>query len=275
MERFVKRMQICAKSFEAPAVNLYRQIHKAFILAVCTYLSAGVLCAQSSGSSRFGIEVESGPLWNTRNDVRIPPTGGTPFTLQALTGKGPAGYFRVYATVNPAHKHSLRFLAAPIRLTGAGSFAEPVFFVDETFAPGTETQGVYEFNTYRVTYGYTLLDGDKWRLKIGGSGLIRDAKIELRQQNIVTRDTDLGFVPLAYFQARRELSDRTYLLFDVEGLGAPQGRAIDASLKFHYRLGEKWDVGFGYRTIEGGADVDSVFNFAWLHFGAVSLGYQF
>lgn len=34
-------------------------------------------------------------------------------------------------------------------------------------------------------------------------------------------------------------------------------------------LAEDTDVGFGYRTIEGGADVDDVFSFAWLNFAFV------
>jgi len=247
----------------------------AAVATFCFSLSSTVLPAQSASFSRFGLEIEGGPLWNTRNDVRIPPVGGTPFTLHDLTGKGPAGYFRVYANLNPARKHSLRFLAAPIRLTGTGAFSEPVFFVDKMFAPGTQTEGTYEFNTYRVTYGYSFLDRDQWRLKIGASGLIRDAKIELRQGGTVAKDTDLGFVPLVYFQARRNLNERSYLVLDVEGLGAPQGRAIDGSLKWHFKLNDNLNVGFGYRTIEGGANVDSVFNFAWLHFAAVSLGYEF
>lgn len=244
-------------------------------LALCAALSTAALYAQRSGYSRFGLEVEGGALWNTRNDVRIPPDGGTTFTLQDLTGRGPAGYFRVYATLYPARKHSLRLLAAPVRLSGTGVFSSPVFFVDKTFADGTETEGIYEFNTYRVTYGYSFLDRDRWRLKIGASGLIRDAKIELRQGGAVARDTDLGIVPLAYFQARREVTDSSYFVLDVEALGASQGRAIDASLKWHYKLSDHLNIAFGYRTIEGGADVDSVFTFAWLHFAAVSLGYDF
>jgi hypothetical protein len=32
-----------------------------------------------------------------------------------------------------------------------------------------------------------------------------------------------------------------------------------------------WTVQLGYRTVEGGADVEEVYSFAWLHYGAVSL----
>jgi hypothetical protein len=60
----------------------------------------------------------------------------------------------------------------------------------------------------------------------------------------------------------------------VEGLGSTQDRVIDASAKKHSKLIEKLTLGFGYGLIEGGADVDSVFNLACLHFAAVSPGYH-
>lgn len=245
------------------------------LLPLFLLLVTGHVFAQSDDFSRFGLEVEGGPFWNTRNDVRIPPVGGTDYSILDLTGKGPSPYARAYAHVNLTRRHGLRFLAAPVRSTGTGSFTEPVFFVDETFAPNTETTGIYEFNTYRAGYAYSFVKRERLGLKIGASVLVRDAKIELQQEGRTARDTDLGLVPLLWFNVRRSISDRTYFVFDVEGLGSPQGRAIDASAKIHYKLTRRLNLGFGYRTIEGGADVDSVYNFAWIHFAAVSLGYDF
>jgi hypothetical protein len=34
-------------------------------------------------------------------------------------------------------------------------------------------------------------------------------------------------------------------------------------------------VSAGYRTVEGGADVDEVYNFAWLHYAVLSASYRF
>jgi len=34
-------------------------------------------------------------------------------------------------------------------------------------------------------------------------------------------------------------------------------------------------VAAGYRTVEGGADVDEVYNFAWLHYAVLSVSYGF
>jgi hypothetical protein len=42
-----------------------------------------------------------------------------------------------------------------------------------------------------------------------------------------------------------------------------------------FDLSDQLTLGAGYRTIEGGADVDAVYTFAWLHFGVVSLRYRF
>jgi hypothetical protein len=257
-----------------PNCSLEKTMTFRMALLILLALPAG-LFAQSDDFSRVGVEVEAGPFWQTRNDVRIPPEGGTEFSMLDVTGKGPKAYFRVYANVNLARRHSIRFLAAPLRNKGTGQFGEEVFFVDQAFEPGENTEGTYEFNTYRITYGYSFIDRPAWVLKIGGAALIRDAKIRLVQNGVQAEDTDLGVVPLVFFQARRNFTDRAYFVFDFEGLGSPQGRALDASAKFHYKLTDHLNVGVGYRTLEGGADVDSVFNFAWLHFAAASIGWEF
>lgn len=242
---------------------------------VCAALLCAVAAAQSRDFHRFTLEVEGGPSWNSSNNVRIPPVGGTDFSLVDLIGTAPTPYVRAYATIRFNPKHSLRLLAAPVQFEGMGRFGGPVNFAGETFAAGQQTKGIYQFNTYRFTYGYTLVDRDRWSLKIGAAGLIRDAKVELQQGGKVARDTDLGFVPLAYFNTQYNFTDRTSFVFDVEGLGAPQGRAIDASTKLYYRLTDRLFFGAGYRTIEGGANVKTVYNFAWLNFAAFSLGYDF
>ena len=237
--------------------------------------AAGAPVSASEDWSRFGFELEGGPVWATRNDVKIPPATGTRFSLLDVTDKGPERYFRVYASVNFNRRHGIRLLAAPLEIRGSKPLNQPVSFAGGTFAAGTNTEGIFKFNTYRVTYRYTFHEGDRWKLQLGGAGLIRDAKIELRQARLTARDTDLGFVPLAYFSAQYRLSDRASVLFDFEGLGSKQGRALDGILKVNYDLGKGVTLGGGYRALEGGADVKRVYTFAWLHYAAVSLGYRF
>ena len=231
--------------------------------------------AQTLGAPRVTLEFEGGPWWVSRNDVRISPQTGTDFSMIDLTGADPKAYLRIAATLRLAARHQLRVVAAPVQTTGTGTFVRPVTFADRTFAPGVPTEGTYKFNTYRLGYRYILHNSPNWRVEIGGALLTRDAKIELRQGAATARNTNLGFVPLASFAVTRRLADRTSLVFDIEGLGSKQGRAIDAALKLEVALSERWSLGAGYRTIEGGADVKSVFNFAWLQFGTASLCYRF
>lgn len=56
---------------------------------------------------------------------------------------------------------------------------------------------------------------------------------------------------------------------------ADPGRAEDVALKLRYRLNDRLSVAGGYRTVEGGANVDEVYNFAWLHYSVLSTRVSF
>lgn len=62
----------------------------------------------------------------------------------------------------------------------------------------------------------------------------------------------------------------------MDGLAAPQGRAFDIALLFERKIAQTNLTAFGgYRTVEGGADNDEVYNFAWLHFLTLGLRGEF
>ena len=61
----------------------------------------------------------------------------------------------------------------------------------------------------------------------------------------------------------------------LDALGGGPGRAIDLALKLGYDFSRRWALTFGYRTVEGGADVDDVYNFAWFNYAVVSGVYKF
>jgi hypothetical protein len=42
-----------------------------------------------------------------------------------------------------------------------------------------------------------------------------------------------------------------------------------------YDLSKNWTLAAGYRTLEGGADVDDVYTFAWLHYATASIAFRF
>ncbi len=222
-------------------------------------------------AQQIAIEGESGVVWFSRNDVRIPNEEGTKFDMMELMGDDAAPYYRIRLNVGMGDRHLVRVLYAPLVNTGTGRFDKEVFFQETNFQPDTPTKGTYRFNTYRLTWRYTFYDQGRWQLGGGLAGLIRDAKVELEQDDISDKKTDLGFVPLLHFYAKRNLNDRLFLASDVETLGSLQGRATDLALTLNYQLTQQWTLSAGYRLLEGGADVDEVYNFSWINYGLAAM----
>jgi hypothetical protein len=110
---------------------------------------------------------------------------------------------------------------------------------------------------------------------VGFTAKIRDAKIELSQGDTTSKDTDVGFVPLLHLAADWQFASHWRLLFDFDGLAGGPGRAFDTAVKLGRDFGPRWRVAMGYRMLEGGADVDAVYNFAWLHYAVLSGTYRF
>ena len=244
-----------------------------FILVFPFIIGTGA--AANEGQNRFGVEVEGGAFWFSKNDVQIPGDSGTRFSLLDLIGKGPNAYFRLNGSWDPNPRHGIRLTIAPLQVKDTGTLSQTVRFADLNFAPGISTEGTYKFNTYRATYRYTFFDRGDWRLRIGATGLVRDAKIELKQGNTSAKKENIGFAPLLHFDAEYRLSRSTALIADFDGFAVPQGRVIDLALKINHDLTDRWSLGLGYRTLEGGSDNDDVYNFAWLHFVFVSVGFKF
>lgn len=237
----------------------------------------GVLVANVSiaAAEDFSIEFESGAAWQSRNDVRIPGDDGTRFSLADLTGEGPYPAYRIYFNHALTARSGLRLLYAPLRITETGTLDTPVHFAGENFSSGVSTEGTYQFNSYRITYHYLFHDSPAWQWRIGLTGKIRDAEIKLKQGSKTASDDNLGFVPLLYLGGQWQFAGRWRGLLDMDALGSPQGRAIDLALKLEVDLADQWQLAAGYRTVEGGADNDDVYTFAWFNYAVASLSYHF
>ncbi len=221
------------------------------------------------------VELEGGPVWQTRNDVAFPGDTGTRFALDELTGSGPFPYGRVTVDYQIDPRHGVRAVIAPLTISETGTLDESVVFGGQTFAAGARTKAKYTFNSYRLTYRYLLWCCDDWSLHVGATAKIRDAQIELSQGGTTRRTTDLGFVPLLHVGFEKRIAPRWRFTADLDAAAAPQGRAFDFAAKLHYDIDDRWSIGAGYRTIEGGADNDTVYTFAWLHQALVSVTYRF
>jgi hypothetical protein len=235
----------------------------------------GVAQEPESGH-RFSVELEGGPAWQTRNDVQIPnDASGTRFALDDLTGSGPFAAFRLYAEARLGKRNVVRLLVAPLSIEGTGALSDTTQFNGSTFVPGVPTTASYRFDSYRLTWAYRLIVKPDWDLALGLTGKIRSAEIGLAQNGVASSYDDLGFVPLLHVYAAWRPAPGWALALDADGAAASQGRAFDVSLKLRRDLSSRWSVAGGYRTVEGGADVEDVYTFAWFQYAVLSVEYRF
>ena len=243
----------------------------AYLILLLTVIAAS---AQTPTPGRIGLTAEGLNVWQQRNDVRIPPSTGTEFSLVDLAGSAPTPSVRVEATMDVTERQQIRLVYAPLQVTGRGTPVTPIAFAGTTFAPAP-TETVYKFNSYRATWSYRVHQGGTWTWRVGFTGFVRDARIALTQADRAAEDTNVGFVPLGHVSADARLAARWSVDFVADASAAPQGRAIDFAATLAYRPAPPFRMFGGYRTIEGGADVDTVYTFAWLNAAVVGIGVRF
>ena len=225
----------------------------------------GLIVLPQIASANFNATVELGPVWQSRNDVEIPIGSGTRFSLVSASS-GPFVAYRVYAGYDFNDRHGLRALFAPFSVTASGTFGQNIDFAGSTYTAGTPLSATYQFNSYRLTYRYKFYKSDNWDWYVGFTGKIRDAKIALSQGATASESKNVGFVPLIHFAANYRFADDWRLIFDMDGLAAPQGRAFDITLQAGWQATPEIELSAGYRTVEGGAASSTIYNFTWLHY---------
>jgi hypothetical protein len=161
-------------------------------------------------------------------------------------------------------------LVAPFSLSETARATGPVRFAGTSYDPEQPLDLTYTFNSYRLAYRWRFFGGARSEAWVGFTAKLRDAKVALAQGERASRKDDLGFVPLLHLAARRQLTGRLVLDGDADALAGGPGRAVDASIKVGYQVGPRWSVHAGYRAVEGGADVEDVYTFAWIHYAVVS-----
>ena len=244
-----------------------------FIFAMMILVMA--VSAQSDNDRPWTVELEGGAVSSGYNDVRIPNVGGTLFSLSEDLDIAAKAYYRLRLSYALSRRQELSLLYAPLTLKAQGTLPDEVFFAGERFPRGAAAAGRFTFNSYRLTYRYRLLDRPRLRLDIGLTAKIRDAEIALDAPGIAASKTNVGFVPLLHLRLIWDWSDRLGLLLEADGAAAKQGRAEDVLLALNWRPAPRWQLRVGYRLVEGGADVDEVYNFAWLHYLVAGMSYSF
>lgn len=224
---------------------------------------------------KFSFEAEGQLVWNTSNDIAIPGDTGTFFSLPDTLDVQTKLAYRLRLSWQFARRHSFSLLYAPLSVKADGRLAQDLFFYDRTFEKGAEVEALYRFNSYRLTWAYDWVNNEKILFRVGFTAKIRDAEIAVSDATGTSSKTNVGFVPLLHLAFHWRISETFHFISDLDALAAKQGRAEDLYVGLAWK--PKPNVAFkvGYRTVEGGADNDEVYNFAWLHYLTAGVRVEF
>ncbi|MEM9255249.1 MAG: hypothetical protein AAGA91_07365 [Pseudomonadota bacterium] len=241
---------------------------KAILVCAATgWLTVGPGWSAGASEPRtYHLHLEAGAIWQDRNKVQIPnDQDGDEFSLQDIAGSGPWPALRLEGDTQISGRHGIRLVYAPLSYSESGQLPEDTRFAGETYLADTRVKAEYKFNSWRVGYRYHLYERPQWDVWLGATLNIRDAKIELTQGATNSQDDDLGVVPLLYLAGEYRFAERFSVSADLDGLAGGPGRVLDLGIRLNYRMDDRWQVGVGYRTLEGGVDNDDVYNFTWFN----------
>jgi hypothetical protein len=221
------------------------------------------------------IDLETGIVRTGYNDVRIPGNLGTFFSLKNDLTPDPKVFLRTRISYTIKSRHTLSVLYAPLKVYSRGSVPEKLLFEGLEFPANTELTGKYMFNSYRLTYRYTIVNRSRLEFGLGFTAKIRDASISLKSSDMTSVKTNVGFVPIINFRLLWKLNDNFGFILDGDALAAKQGRAEDVLVAASYKISENLGLRAGYRILEGGADNDEVYNFALFNYASLGLTLSF
>jgi hypothetical protein len=219
-----------------------------------------------AAGSGWQLDVEASMVQAGRIDVRVPGNAGSEFSFVDDLATDDDVSFRARLSRRLGDRQHLSVLVAPLRLYADGSIDREILFNGDTFAADQPLEGTYKFDSYRATWRYDLVRGDRFDFGLGLTAKVRDAFIELSDGTTTSRKDDLGFVPLAHLRLDWRWGRTLGLLLQADAAAAPQGRAEDALAALVLRPEADSSFYLGYRILEGGADVDEVYNFNLIHY---------
>lgn len=242
-----------------------------------TKISVALLLALGAtrAEAQLTLDLEGGLASPGYNDVRIPGDAGDLFSLTRELEADGTIYTRARLGGQVAPRHHLSVLWAPLQIASSGTLDRDILFENTTFAAGTPLYTRYKFNSYRLTWRYTVHSTDRITVGLGLTGKVRDAQIAASDGERTERNTDLGVVPLVNLHFDWRTTARTGLLLDGDALAAPQGRAVDMMAAAWWEPVERLRLRLGYRILEGGADNDAVYTFALFHYVVTGVTFRF
>lgn len=233
-----------------------------------------ILLLSTNLFSSWEISTETGYAKKIYSDVKIPGNSGTEFSLTKDFQTDPIFCYRINIYKSLTNKSSLSFLYAPLTFNSEGTLTKNINFNNETFYNGDKVSAKYRFDSYRLSYIYTIIKNQKTEFALGGTIKVRDAEITLNNNTLKSSKKNTGVVPLIFFKYKKYLFDNFSARIQGDALAAPQGRAEDVLFAIDYDLTNKTSFTLGYRILEGGADNDEVYNFTFVQYFIAAINYK-
>jgi hypothetical protein len=251
-------------------------MYKRFQFTGCILFIFIIFLSTTPSKAQWSIDAESGIAFLGYNDIRIPNETGTLFSFKNdFDVQGTVIPIRIRVGYTWNERNHLFGLIAPLFVNYTGTPSEAIDFQSSTFNAGETLQGFYQFNSYRLTYRRDFLVNGPWTLGVGFTAKIRDASVQLDNElGNADRKDDVGFVPLLHLYTEYALENRTRFYLEGDGLAGGPGRAFDVFLGTRIPLTAKTDFKAGYRILEGGANVEEVYNFTLVQFAVFGLFFQ-
>jgi hypothetical protein len=230
--------------------------------------TALLLVAGAPGQARaeFVVNLQGAAVFTGYNDVRIPGDGGTMISFSddleadtAFSGRLEAGYIR-------KGRDYFGVTIAPLSVDSHGSVDRDVDFAGVRFPAGTELDGGFRFDSYRLTWRRKFVPWESVDLWLGLTAKIRDAAITLEGGGQRAEKTDTGIVPLINFVVDWRFATPWSFRLAGDALASSQGRAEDVLFAVVRDVGKAAKLFAGYRLLEGGADNDEVYTFSLFHY---------
>lgn len=242
----------------------------------CGFAGLFVMLTTTVGAAdrvdRISVELELGAAQLQKNELQSPnDASATRFDLARVLGtSNTEGTARVTVKIPTAGGDEWLAVYAPLTFKGSAALGQTVVYEGSSFSGATQTNASYRFDTYRLTWRRPVIENAETTVRLGVTGLVRDAAISLSQTGVAASRSNTGLVLLLHGSVEQRLGQRVSLIGDVDALGSGQGHAVDLSLRAQYAIDTNWAVSAGYRMLDGGADNDTLYNFArieWLTLG--------
>ena len=219
-------------------------------------------------------DVETGAIFGGfYNRIQIFTDEGTEFNAFGSQFRTPAQPFvRLRFGYTIAKRHTIIGLFAPLTIRSfSNGYNEDILYQNITFDAGQPLEVRYMFNSYRITYRFHIVEKEKITFAMGATAKLRQAEIELSNDQTSSVNRNLGFVPIINFYLNYRPIQKLGIIFEGDALVAPNGvgRAEDIFLGAAYYINDNLAIKAGYRLLEGGSRNPESTTFTFIHYASI------